>query len=278
MPSQTRPSRRAIAAVASVCLTLGIFATAVAAVEDWNYNDLGPDTWAESFAECGGSEQSPINIDGNAVDAAIHQLKAEKRGAKKVGGIAVDYNKSATVEVFNNTHTVQVDIPAGSGSFSIGDETYDLLQFHFHAPSEHAVDGVLHPLEMHLVHANSDGELAVLGIFMDEGRANKVLAPIWADLPDVDDTRRIEVADFQLSKLVPKKPTAVSYMGSLTTPPCSEGVSWFVLNEDQEMSEEQIDDFEEIFSGEKFPEGNRRPVQPLNDREISVTEKDTGKK
>ncbi len=273
MKRPPRSTRRAIAAAVAGLLTVGVAATAVDAVEDWNYNDLGPDTWAESFPECGGAEQSPINIDAEAVDAALAQLKAEKRGAKKVGGISVDYDKSATVEVFNNTHTVQVDIPAGAGSFTIGENTYDLLQFHFHAPSEHAVDGVLHPLEMHLVHANADGELAVLGIFMEEGRANKVLAPIWADLPDVDDTRRIEVDDFRLSKLAPKKPTAVSYMGSLTTPPCSESVSWFVLDQDQQMSEEQIDDFEEIFSGEEFPEGNRRPVQPLNDREISVTGK-----
>ncbi len=273
MKRPPRSTRRAIAAAVAGLLTVGVAATAVDAVEDWNYNDLGPDTWAESFPECGGAEQSPINIDAEAVDAALAQLKAEKRGAKKVGGISVDYDKSATVEVFNNTHTVQVDIPAGAGSFTIGENTYDLLQFHFHAPSEHAVDGVLHPLEMHLVHANADGELAVLGIFMEEGRANKALAPIWADLPDVDDTRRIEVDDFRLSKLAPKKPTAVSYMGSLTTPPCSESVSWFVLDQDQQMSEEQIDDFEEIFSGEEFPEGNRRPVQPLNDREISVTGK-----
>ncbi len=229
--------------------------------------------WAESFPECAGTEQSPIDIDSGEVDAAIEQLKLEKRGAKKSAGIAVDYAKSTTVDVFNNTHTIQGNIPVGAGSFSIGGDTYDLLQFHFHAPSEHAIDGALHPMEMHFVHANSDGDLAVLGVFVDEGRANKVLAPLWADLPEVGETRRVEVTDFRLSRLVPKKPTSVSYMGSLTTPPCSEGVSWFVLNEDQEMSEEQIGRFEEIFSGEEFPEGTRRPVQPLNDREISVTGK-----
>lgn len=274
--SPRRVVRRALTAVVSVVVTFGLFATAVAAVADWNYTDLGPDEWASSFPECGGSEQSPINIDGNAVDAAIHELKAQRRGGKKIDGITVDYNKSVDVEVFNNTHTIQVDIPAGAGSFSIGDETYELLQFHFHAPSEHAVNGQLYPIEMHLVHANADGELAVLGIFMEAGRANRILAPVWADLPDVDDRRRVPVSNFRLSKLAPKKPTAVSYMGSLTTPPCSEGVSWFVLGQTQELSKRQLSNFEAIFSGKDFPEGNRRPVQPLNDREIAVTPKARG--
>lgn len=271
------PFNRPLAVVAAVGVSIGSLAAAGAAVESWNYNDLGPETWAENFPTCGGDEQSPVNIDANAVDAAIHKLKAERREGRETPGIVVDYDRRATVEVFNNTHTIQVDIPAGGGSFSIGDQTYELLQFHFHAPSEHAFNGELAPMEMHLVHANEKGELAVLGIFIGEGRVNSVLAPIWADLPGVDDPRRIQVDNFQLSRLVPQRPRAVSYMGSLTTPPCTEGVSWYVLGTGREMSEEQIDEFEEIFSGEEFPEGNARPVQPLNDREISVTGRERGR-
>jgi carbonic anhydrase len=230
-----------------------------AADESWNYSDKGPDTWAENFPDdCAGSKQSPINLTNS-------DLRARGPEGEQ---LRVKYRRQIPVEVFNNTHTIQANVPSGVASIEVFGKTYELLQFHFHTPSEHEKNGETFPLEIHFVHADEDGNLAVIGVFFKVGPTNRVLAKMWQDLPDVDDSRTITVRGLQLKSLISTLPRATHYMGSLTTPPCSEGVAWFVLEETLRLSQDQLDAFTEIFSGEKFPEGNRRPVLELNDRDL----------
>ena len=163
--------------------------------------------------------------------------------------------------------------PEGSG-IRIDGTDYQLLQFHFHAPSEHTVDGKPFDMEMHLVHESEDGNLAVVGLLIESGRHHPAFDPIWASLPSSPlETQRIEngVIDLDLLLMLSEQttdeavktfPSTYRYNGSLTTPPCSEGVKWIVLTTPVEMSESQIAAFKAII------DGNNRPVQPLNGREL----------
>lgn len=263
MTAIRRPRRGRWRLTGGIILTVAALAAPALATSSWNYTDKGPDTWAEDFPDCGGDEQTPIDI----VDGTM--VRSAPPGSPRIR-LVVNYENRVDVEVFNNTHTVQANVPKGAGHIWSAGKRYELLQFHFHTPSEHDVNGESFPLEMHLVHQAADGQLAVVGVMLDEGLQNEILAPVWSDLPDVDETRSIDVADFKLRRMVPKRPQAVNYQGSLTTPPCSEEVNWFVTTDVQEMSGEQIDDFVEIFSGEDFPEGNSRPLLDRNDRTLQI--------
>ena len=220
----------------------------------WSYEgEAGPDHWgdlAADYATCStGTHQSPVDI-----------LAPESQA---LTDIQFNYNPSA-LTIKNNGHTIQVDYAEGS-SITVDGTTYNLLQFHFHHPSEHTVDGVVYPMEMHLVHADADGNLAVIGVLIKEGvKANAAFAPVWANLPaeEVEPTL-IDGATVNAADLLPADRTYDTYSGSLTTPPCSENVKWLVLTTPVELSVEQITAFSDIF------EHNARPVQPLNDRSIS---------
>ena len=122
-------------------------------------------------------------------------------------------------------------------------------------------------MEMHLVHRADDGSLAVVGVFIVAGREHDELDEIWDDLPEHEGEHRA-VHDFNLRKLLPERRATVRYSGSLTTPPCSEGVSWNLFLKPISMSRHQIREFEKIFSGKEFPHGNRRPLQDLNGRRL----------
>jgi carbonic anhydrase len=144
---------------------------------------------------------------------------------------------------------------------------YSLAQFHFHAPSEHTVEGRHFPVEVHFVHVNEAGELAVAGAFFEEGEHNEAFAPIFADLPTGEgEVRDLEGLELDLDSLVPVGSPYYRYLGSLTTPPCSEGVEWFVRTEPLSLSAGQIAEFKAIF------DGNRRPTQPLNGRNVTQEE------
>lgn len=162
----------------------------------------------------------------------------------------------------NNGHTVQVNYDSGS-YIQLDDVRYDVLQFHYHAPSEHVVDGKEFPAELHIVHKNADGGLAVVGILLQEGAQNDAYASFIENLPieksDVKDAGvTVDAAD-----LLPTVQTTFRYSGSLTTPPCTEGVYWLLMTTPVELSSEQLNKFESIFD-----EGNNRPIQPLNDRPL----------
>ena len=163
--------------------------------------------------------------------------------------------------------------PEGSG-IQIDGTDYQLLQFHFHAPSEHTVAGQPFDIEMHLVHESEDGDLAVVGLLIETGRHHPAFDPIWSHLPSTPlETQRIENVTVDLPMMlspngqIPDEtvrafPSTYRYNGSLTTPPCSEGVKWIVLTTPVEMSESQIAAFKAIIYG------NNRPVQPLNGCEL----------
>ena len=217
----------------------------------WGYEgDRGPDRWGsldEAFAACAdGTEQSPVDL----VDGAAGDYPTLK----------FDYGPR-TGMVVNNGHTIQVNVDRGSG-IVLDNTRYELLQFHFHHGSEHTVGGVQLPMEMHLVHRSDGGMLAVVGVLLAEGAANATLAPIWERFP-----RRARWAvalpeEIEVAGLLPAARSVWRYRGSLTTPPCTEGVSWIVMTEPGMLSAAQIATF-----GAIHPR-NFRPVQSLNRRTL----------
>ncbi len=220
----------------------------------WSYKDEGaPDKWSSlksEYAACSaGKAQSPIDIVSESV----------KTGP--AAPIEFNYGKSK-LSIVNNGHTIQVNYDAGS-SATIRGKKYDLLQFHFHSPSEHMIDGKPADLVAHLVHKAEDGQLAVVGILFNKGAENAALQTIWDKMPitkgEVFDTAEIDVNAF-----LPEDKSYYHYVGSLTTPPCSENVNWNVMTNAIPESEAQANAFAAIFPL------SVRPVQPLNAREVAA--------
>ncbi len=195
-----------------------------------------------------GKEQSPVNV--------------AKFLQEDVPDIMLSYNPSS-LAVVNNGHTIQVNYDAGS-SFQAGGVTYNLLQLHFHTPSEHYLDGAPYPMEMHFVHKADDGTLAVVGVMMKIGEHNPVIEGVWQNAPiQAGGSKSIEGVKINAADLMPASMAYYKYDGSLTTPPCTEGVRWHVMKEPIEISEMQLKAFQALFPV------NARPVQPLNDRVIT---------
>lgn len=220
----------------------------------WDYvvgGDMGPDVWGDlspKFATCKtGLEQSPINIE-NATQA------------KGMPRIKINYSP-APYDAIDNGHTVQVNFPAGR-MMKVGGKKFELLQFHYHTGSEHTIDGKRYPLELHLVHKTKEGTLGVLGVMVEAGEANPTLQTILDHLPDPGKTRVEPKLQLNPAGILPNTLTYFGYDGSLTTPPCSEGVKWHVLNTPITASQAQLDAFDDIY-GITY-----RPVQPLNGRKI----------
>lgn len=217
----------------------------------WGYaGDTGPAHWgalSEDYHACGeGAAQSPVNI-----RRAVHS-KAQPP-ATRYGPIPL--------RVVNNGHTVQVNYGKGA-SMQVDGKTYQLLQFHFHSPSEHQLDGGPFAMEAHLVHRADDGTLAVIGVLMREGEANPVVERIWAHVSDeVGHEVTVPGQTVDASDLLPPRSGVWHYPGSLTTPPCTEGVWWLVMKNIQTASQEQIRKFTHAMH-----HPNNRPVQPVNAR------------
>ncbi|MEZ4266511.1 MAG: carbonic anhydrase family protein [Myxococcota bacterium] len=221
----------------------------------WSYEgEAGPENWGElahAWGTCEeGTEQSPIDIDTATAPADFSSL-------------STTYGTSA-LNILNNGHTVQVNVDAGS-TIDVAGKAYSLLQFHFHAGSEHTRDGAQAPIEMHMVHQAADKSLAVLGVFITEGSENDTLKGVFSNLPVTSTpVSTVDGETVDVAGLLPASLMGWSYAGSLTTPPCSEGVSWMVMSEDIEASKAQIDSFTSIFSD------NFRPVQSLGARTLTA--------
>jgi carbonic anhydrase len=180
----------------------------------------------------------------------------------KLENIQIQY-KPTPFSLVNNGHTVQANASTPANSIVVEGKEYKLAQFHFHTPSEHQFNGEHYDMELHLVHQDANGKLAVLGVMIQEGKQNEKLASVWEALPQEETENDVSVDEpVDLQALLPADQTSFHYNGSLTTPPCSEGVKWIVFEQPMEMSKEQIQAFQQI-----FPD-NHRPVQPLNEREI----------
>ena len=220
----------------------------------WSYEGAGaPSNWAslkEEFALCGsGRSQSPIDI----------QTDGLTQSAKP---IEFNYNTSK-INVVNNGHTIQANYDSGSYAVIDG-KNFELLQFHFHAPSENTIDGKSADMVAHMVHKAEDGALGVVGVLFKAGKENDFLKPIWSNLPLEAGGKNGSDDDIFAANMLPDNKAYYHFSGSLTTPPCSEGVNWNVMATMVEASQAQIDAFTSIF------EKSVRPVQPLNSRTIEL--------
>lgn len=220
----------------------------------WAYEgEGGPQAWGKlkpEFNTCAvGKRQSPINIE----DGATLQGPAEP--------LMINYHPSNGT-VVNNGHTIQVDVERGN-TMTVRGSTYELLQFHFHQPAEERVNYRGFAMVAHLVHKNAEGQLAVIGVLIDTGAASALINKVWTYMPlEAGDKVRMPLGMVDLNELLPKDMRYYQFMGSLTTPPCSEGVLWQVLKQPVTASREQIRLFSQMFPN------NARPTQPVNGRVI----------
>ncbi len=229
-------------------LTVMSLSTAVFADADWNY--MQPEQWStlnQKYSACNGLNQSPINIE-RTVKAELEPLK-------------FSYNTMIHA-IENKGHTIQVDFAKG-GELQLDGETFVLKQFHLHSPSENLIKGKSYPLEIHFVHANTQGELAVVAMMFEQGTENPMLKRMWNRLPKKQGEKVVLKKPQPVNEMLPKNLDYYRFSGSLTTPPCSEGVRWLILKEIQQASIKQISEFSKLMG-----HPNNRPVQSLNGRVV----------
>lgn len=222
----------------------------------WSYEGTeGPEHWGDldpEYAACeAGHEQSPIDI----------------RDVKKVAlpAMRFEYKSGPLKYLINNGYTIRVNYHApGSGDFLIvGDKRYQLVQFHFHRPSEEYIDGKPYDMVVHLMHQSSDGEVAGVAVLLRAGRANATIQQIWAHMPK-SEGKEEEIPGVAINPagLLPQNAAYYTYTGSLTAPPCTEGVTWYVLKTPVDISAEEIDAFARLYPHDV------RPIQALNGRVV----------
>ena len=213
----------------------------------WDYEGaMGPENWGKEFPTCGkGKSQAPLNIKGPFEKVRF--------------SVAPDY-KQGQLKIVNNGHTIQVNVPVGS-KIRIDGKAYDLLQFHFHRPSEEHIDGKPSAMVVHFVHKNLEGELAVLAVMLREGNENPGIKTLWTYAPPKEGAEVVpDGVMFNPANLLPREMDFFHYDGSLTTPPCTEKVKFFILKSQVNVSKEQVSEFPFKM--------NARPIQAPNGRPI----------
>jgi len=246
------------ALVALVFCVASVAAAQQEGTAHWDYSGKnGPLRWGKldpAYKACSdGREQSPVDIRGAHLSKALQPIEF--------------HYMAASVTEENNGHTVVVHVKPGSYIVADG-VRYDLIQFHFHQPAEETVKGKYTDIEVHLVHKSADGKLAVVAIRMaeDASKPNAVLATLWEHLPMKPGVSETVTDMVNPGGLLPSDRGYWTYMGSLTTPPCTEGVRWFVLEEELSLSRTQLRTFGALYKM------NSRPVQDLHGRKIEANE------
>lgn len=217
----------------------------------WTYNmtSSGQDHWVDlctGYNACSGMSQSPVNISGATTHLNLSKL--------------IFSYSTTSAEIENNGHTIEFACEPGN-TLTIGGTQYELLQFHYHAQSEHQVDGKKYPLEVHFVHKATDSDYAVLGVFFEEGAPNSLFTEYLSHFPNEEGTYT-DHSEIELTELLPGNKSYFHYSGSLTTPPCSEVVHWYVLKNTITASASQINQFQDLLKN------NSRRIQGLNGRKI----------
>ncbi len=220
----------------------------------WSYSGAnGPEHWGDlcaDFAACkNGKEQAPLDI----INPHVESLPA----------IHFAYHP-VPLDLINNGHSIQQNFASGNGNtITVDGKKYEMRQFHFHHPSEEAIDGKHYDMVAHFVHQSQDGQYAVIGVLIKEGKPNSLITTLWGNLPaEKEKANKSAAVEVNAIHLIPAKHTYYRYRGSLTTPPCTEGITFFILDTPMELSKEQIAKFAEY-----YPD-NARPDQPLNGRTI----------
>lgn len=244
---------------ALICFLLGAaVAGAQAAPTQWTYTGrTGPINWSKldpAYRACSeGHQQSPVDIRGARLNTALQPIDFHY-----IGG-------AVTVENTGNMIVVHVD----PGSYIVADGTrYNLDRFEFHHPSEHAVRGRLTDMDVELVHKSADGKMAMVAVrlTLDRGEPNATLATLWEHLPQTPHTTEKVTAMVNPGGFLPTDRGYWTYMGSLTTPPCTEGVRWFVMEQPISISRYQLQAVERLFRV------SSRPLQDLHGRRIEANE------
>ena len=236
-------------------ILVGFFmaSTALAAeTAHWGYSGHeGPEHWAgldPKYSACSeGKNQSPINL--------TEMIQSE------LPSITINY-KPGGKEILNNGHTIQVNYSPGS-TITVNGHEFELKQFHFHSPSENTIEGDFYPMEAHFVHADNEGNLAVIAVMFKTGDKNSELEKAWEHMPENAGEKYAFSKDVDANILLPLDHDYYRFNGSLTTPPCSEGVWWLVMKNFGTASKQQIDRFSHVMH-----HPNNRPVQPVNARVI----------
>jgi carbonic anhydrase len=212
----------------------------------WDYEH--PDWQNEGFNDCGGKVESPINVE------TAKTIKAHLPD--------VTYNYSPfNFKIVDNGHTIQV-LNAGNNTLTLDGNTFEFKQFHFHHKGEHAINGVKGEMEMHLVHADSAGNLLVVAMIIKEGAANPTIGKVLQHIPEEKEKETESNTSINLSDVLPADKKYYTYTGSLTTPPCTDGIEWIILKQPITMSAEQIASFTKRYANDA------RPLQKLNNRYV----------